>query len=172
MRGWHDRNGYASPPKAGTVTDEIRLDSATSRRIEDEIAAMAEALQAQRAGWTVGSASSWAADGRARPRSSTPPGGRSGARARTREDNLDPTDLGIDSELAQRIVAWSDEYDALFDPADFGKPLYDDPLVDDPLAESAFADRGRDLADPLAQALGDRYSVSYGWKSGDWVQLS
>jgi WXG100 family type VII secretion target len=30
------------------VTDEIRLDPATSRRIEDEIAAMAEALQTER----------------------------------------------------------------------------------------------------------------------------
>lgn len=83
------------------------------------------------------------------------------------EDNLDPTDLGIDPELAQDIVGWSDEYDALFDPEDFGKPLFDDPV-----AEAAFADRGRELAGRLAQALGGRYSVSYSWKSGDWVQLS
>src|ERR1700710_2026367 len=37
------------PPKGGGVTDEIRLDPATSHRIEGEIAAMAEALQTERA---------------------------------------------------------------------------------------------------------------------------
>jgi hypothetical protein len=83
------------------------------------------------------------------------------------EDNLDPTGLGIDADLAQAIVTWSDDYDALFDPSDFGRPLFDDPQ-----AETAFADRGRELATRLAAALGDRYSVRYSWNPGDWVQLS
>ena len=83
------------------------------------------------------------------------------------EDNLDPTGLGIDSDLAAEIVAWSDEYDALFDPGDFGKPLFDDPV-----REAAFADRGRALATRLATALGSRYAVRYSWSSRDWVQLS
>jgi hypothetical protein len=71
------------------------------------------------------------------------------------------------SDLAAAIVVWSDDYHALFDPADFGKPLFDDPT-----REAAFADRGRDLATRLAAALGDRYSVRYSWTSSEWVQLS
>ena len=83
------------------------------------------------------------------------------------EDNLDPAGLGIDADLAAAIVSWSDDYDALFDPADFGKPLFDDPA-----RETAFADRGRELATRLAEALSDRYSVRYSWTPGEWVQLS
>ena len=83
------------------------------------------------------------------------------------EDNLDPADLGVDPALAQSIVQWSDDFDALFDPDDFGAPLFTDPA-----AESAFGERGRVLATELAAALGDRYSVVFHWLGGEHLRLS
>lgn len=84
------------------------------------------------------------------------------------EDNPDPHDLGLPDALAAAVVAWSDEYDALFDDSDFSKPLFGS--VSDRLDFDA---RGRALAEQVGRALGTRHRVRYhGVGASEWVVLS
>jgi hypothetical protein len=84
------------------------------------------------------------------------------------EDNPDPHDLGIPEDLADAVLSWSDEYDALFDESDFSKPLFgsDAERLD-------FDARGRALAQQVARAVGASWRVRYhGLGASEWVVLS
>ncbi len=84
------------------------------------------------------------------------------------EDNPDPHDLGIPDDLARAVIAWADDFDALFDEDDFTKPLFTS--AGD---EAAFEARGRDLAEQVARAVGDRFVVRYcSLVDQTWVTLS
>jgi hypothetical protein len=84
------------------------------------------------------------------------------------EDNPDPHDLGLPEDLADAVLSWSDEYDALFDESDFSKPLFgsDAERLD-------FDARGRALAEQVARAVGPSWRVRYhGVGASEWVVLS
>ena len=59
------------------------------------------------------------------------------------------------------VVAWSDAYDERFDEDDFTAELFSS---DADLR--AFDERGRELAQRLAEAVGDRYVVRYHSRRG------
>jgi hypothetical protein len=71
-------------------------------------------------------------------------------------DNPAPADLGLPAELAADLDAWSDEFDAIFPEDDPGSAAFASP--DD---ERAFYARGRQLADQVATAVGNRYHVTF-----------
>jgi hypothetical protein len=84
------------------------------------------------------------------------------------EDNPDPHDLGIPDDLAEAVVAWSDEYDTLVGEGDFSRSLF--PSDADRLDFDA---RGRALAEQVARALGASHTVRYhGVGASEWVVLS
>jgi hypothetical protein len=70
--------------------------------------------------------------------------------------NVDPSDpqLGLPQPLAAALIAWSDDYDRTYDPAD--------PLAGGLKSRAtAFNARGRHLSQEIAEALGPRYDVTY-----------
>lgn len=71
-------------------------------------------------------------------------------------ENVDPSDLPVSDSLRERLVAWSDTYDAILNrdsPADSAFPS--------PSAEAAWEAEGRELWAALQAELGDGYAVSY-----------
>lgn len=71
-------------------------------------------------------------------------------------------------DLAQDVVVWSDDCDTLFDEDDFNAPLFDSRAT-----QESFESRGRQLAERVAQAVGDRFTVRYhGLDDRTWVELS
>jgi hypothetical protein len=83
------------------------------------------------------------------------------------EDNPDPHDLGLPDDLADAVIAWSDDFDALFDEEDFGAPLFSSDEE-----EASFDARGRTLAEQVAVHLRDRFEVRYhGLADQTWVTL-
>jgi hypothetical protein len=84
------------------------------------------------------------------------------------EDNPDPHDLAVPGPLADAVVTWSDDFDALFDEDDFGAPLFASDSE-----RAAFDARGRDLAEQLARAVAGRFSVRYrSLVDSSWTSLS
>jgi hypothetical protein len=84
------------------------------------------------------------------------------------EDNPDPHDIGIPDVLAAAVVAWSDEYDALFDEGDFSKPLFGSNAD-----RADFDARGRELASQVARAVGPGRTVRYhAVGASEWVVVS
>jgi hypothetical protein len=71
-------------------------------------------------------------------------------------DNPAPADLGLPADLATALDAWSDEFDAIFPADDPGSAAFDSPED-----EQDFYARGRALAERVADAVGDRYHVTY-----------
>lgn len=63
-------------------------------------------------------------------------------------DNPDPHDL-VDGAFADDLVAWADEFDAIYDPEDPGSAAFPSEA-----AEREFVERGRALAQRLADRLG------------------
>lgn len=79
-------------------------------------------------------------------------------------DNPAPADLGLSAELSDALVAWADEYDAIFDedyPPDTAFPSEE--------AERAWVARGRELAERAAGELGPDTEVRYRSGSQDVV---
>lgn len=70
-------------------------------------------------------------------------------------DNPDPHDL-VDSALADELVAWADEFDAIFDPQDPGQASFGSEE-----AEHDFAARGRALSQQVADQLGREVTYRY-----------
>lgn len=64
-------------------------------------------------------------------------------------DNIEPTDLSILPELAQRIRAWDDIFQAMLDPAD---PL--NSAFPDPPNEAAWRDEGDAIFEALRSVFG------------------
>lgn len=71
-------------------------------------------------------------------------------------DNPDPADLGLPTDLAADLNAWSDEFDAIFPEDDPTASIFPSPD-----AERAFNDRGLALARRTAAASADRFAVTY-----------
>ena len=71
-------------------------------------------------------------------------------------DNPDPADLGLPAGLAAELNAWSDEFDAIFPEDDPTSPVFPSPAT-----EQEFDARGLALARRTAEALADRYAVTY-----------
>ncbi|GAA3657804.1 hypothetical protein GCM10022237_17320 [Nocardioides ginsengisoli] len=63
-------------------------------------------------------------------------------------DNPDPHVLGLSADLADRLAAYSDRFDALYDPDDFTAPLFASSAE-----RQSFDDEGRTLAAEVAAAL-------------------
>lgn len=72
------------------------------------------------------------------------------------EDNPDPHDLGLPDDLADDLVGWADDFDAIFPEDDPGSAAFPDPA-----AEAAFYDGGLDLARRVARAVEGRFTVTY-----------
>ncbi|GAA3832753.1 hypothetical protein [Nocardioides panacisoli] len=71
-------------------------------------------------------------------------------------DNPSPSDLGLSDELSADLVAWADEYDAIFDedyPPDTAFPSEE--------AERSWIARGHELARRAAAELGPATEVRY-----------
>lgn len=71
-------------------------------------------------------------------------------------DNPAPADLGLSADLSDALVAWADEYDAIFDedyPPNTAFPSEED--------ERAWQARGRELAERVARELGADTEVRY-----------
>lgn len=71
-------------------------------------------------------------------------------------DNPAPADLGLSGGLSTELIAWSEAYDAIFNedyPPDTAFPS--------PEAERAWVERGRVLADRMAEELGAGTEVRY-----------
>ena len=83
------------------------------------------------------------------------------------EDTPDPATIASGG-LAAELVAWGDEYDALWDPDDPGQG----PQFAGRDAELDFFARGRALADRLAAEVGDRWAVRFLDMDHQWVELS
>ncbi len=70
--------------------------------------------------------------------------------------NPAPAELGLPSDLAAELDAWSDEFDAIYPPDDPGSAAFATASE-----EAAFYARGRGLADRVAALLGEQYRVTY-----------
>lgn len=70
--------------------------------------------------------------------------------------NVDPSDLGLNRELAAALLAWADEYDRTFDPAGPAAGGFASPE-----AATAFNARGRELTEAVVDELGPGYGVRY-----------
>ena len=71
-------------------------------------------------------------------------------------DNPDPASIGLSPALSERLVAWSDAFDATLvqdDPVRSGFPT--------PADEAAFVAAGRALAVEVAREWGERGPVTY-----------
>lgn len=71
-------------------------------------------------------------------------------------DNPAPADLGLPADLAAALDSWSDEFDAIFPADDPGSAAFDSPDE-----ERGFYERGRVLAQRVADVMGNRYRVTY-----------
>jgi hypothetical protein len=69
-------------------------------------------------------------------------------------DNVTPRDLGLSETLSTELIAWSQEYDAIFD-ADYPP----DTEFPSPRAEREWVERGRQLAVRVTQELGPDIEV-------------
>ena len=73
-----------------------------------------------------------------------------------RHENVDPSAIGLSPELSERLLLWSDAFDATLvrdHPARSGFPT--------PSDESAFIETGRALAAQVVSEWGDRGPVTY-----------
>ena len=71
-------------------------------------------------------------------------------------DNVDPAHLPIPVDLARRVDAWDDRYQATYRPDDPAASGFDDGDV-----QASFAAEGEQLHRELQDALGDGYAVEY-----------
>jgi hypothetical protein len=80
-------------------------------------------------------------------------------------DNPAPADLGLSKDLSDALVAWAEEYDAIFDedyPPDTAFPSEE--------AERSWVARGRELAERAAAELGSGTEVQYR-SGGEYVRV-
>ena len=82
-------------------------------------------------------------------------------------DNPSPRDLGLAEDLAQDLLTWGADYDAIFPEDDPRSAAFSSPAADD-----AFNNQGRVLARRVKQAVGARYEVTY-WDRRDqaWLRV-
>lgn len=77
-------------------------------------------------------------------------------------ENPDPADVGLPDDVAADLMAWSDEYDAIYPEDDPGSAAFSSAK-----AEASFYERGRALAQRAADVVSDRFTVVYRDRRGD-----
>ncbi len=70
--------------------------------------------------------------------------------------NPSPEELGLPADLSEALMAWADALDAIYPPDDPASAAF--PSLE---AEVSFAVVGREIAERVAVAVGDRFHVIY-----------
>jgi hypothetical protein len=81
-------------------------------------------------------------------------------------DNPDPRTL-VPGPLGDDLDRWTLDYDALWDDDDPRGPVFADAA-----AQAAFYERGRTLAERLAEQVGGQWRVRYQQADGSYVDLT